>query len=112
MGAELQQVRAATSEECTPPGVLVSASRRNELSFFSQRKDEQMQKKFATARTRSPARMEACAPGTPPDLHVDRQDRDQLDTGATSRSRGEQPIYRLYGVVKNNESKDPTEHRY
>ena len=35
-----------------------------------------------------------------------------LDTGATSGSRGEQPVYQLYGEVENNESKDPTEHRY
>ena len=33
-----------------------------------------------------------------------------LDTGATIASRGEYPVYRLDGVIKNNKSKDPTEH--
>jgi hypothetical protein len=33
-----------------------------------------------------------------------------LDTGATSGSRGEQPVYDLHGVIKNNESEDPTQH--
>jgi hypothetical protein len=62
MDAELQQVRAGRSGERTPPGVLVSASRRNELSFLSQRKDERMQGKVRDRETRSPARLKVCAP--------------------------------------------------
>jgi len=90
MGAELQQVRAATSEECTPPGVLVSASRRNELTFLSQRKDQQMQRKVRN-------REDALA-STPGGVRSPGHHRTstsigrigiELDTGATSGSRGE-----------------------
>jgi hypothetical protein len=58
-------------------------------------------------------------PRTSPDVKLDRQQMiDQasaaigidLDTGATSGSRGEQPVYDLHCVIKNNESKDPTQH--
>ena len=77
MGAELQQVRDATYGERTPPGVLVPASRRNELSFLSQRKDEQMQRKVRD-------REDALA-RTPADLHVHRQERDQVRYGCDER---------------------------
>jgi len=57
MGAELQQVRDATYGERTPPGVLVPASRRNELSFsLAAKKMNGDQQKVAIARTRSPGR--------------------------------------------------------
>ena len=113
MDTELQQVRAATSGERTPPGVLLSASRRNELSFLSHRKDEQMQRKVRD-------REDALA-STPGGVRSPEHDRTStsigrmgiaLDTGATSGSRGEQPVYELHGEVENNEAKDPTEHRY
>ena len=113
MGAELQQVRDATYGERTPPGVLVPASRRNELSFLSQRKDEQIQRKVRN-------REDALA-STPGGVRSPQRHRTStsigrigiaLDTSATSRSRGEQPVYELNGVVENNESKDPTKHRY
>jgi hypothetical protein len=57
--------------------------------------------------------------GTSPKLNLDRQKivnrvraaiGIDLDTGATIASRGEQPVYRLHSIIKNNESEDPTEH--
>ena len=57
--------------------------------------------------------------GTSPDLNLDQQKMldhvsaaigIDLDTGATSGSRGEQPVYDLHGVIKNNKSEDPTQH--
>src|SRR4051794_35137123 len=124
MDAELQQVRAATSTERTPPGVLVgkprrcfasvtAASRRNEPSFLSQRKDEQMQRKV---RDREDAL--ASTPGgvRSPEYHRTSTSIGrigiELHPSATNGSRGEQPVYQLHGEVQNNESKDPTEHRY
>ena len=56
---------------------------------------------------------------TSPDVKLDRQQMIdhvsaaigiELDTGATSGPRGEQPVYDLHGVIKNNESEDPTQH--